>query len=141
MTNLKTSLMGVAMAALFAGPAAAHDCAGQIDEFEQLLDFVAEEAISTSSGGQGVAGAREAQAIEESGAAEEGPGTEEPVIPVQNEGDEALAVQEADDAGDAGGNVIETRVKLQEARQMAEEGQEAACVEALHGLIAQLLAN
>jgi hypothetical protein len=134
-------MMGVAMATLLAGPVAAHDCADQIDEFERLLDSVAEEAISASSGGQGVAGAREAQAIEESGAAEEGPGTEEPVIPVQDEGEEALAVEEADAAGDAGENVIETRVKLQEARELAEEGQEAACVEALHELIVQLIAN
>ena len=129
------------MAALLAGPVASHDCAGQIDEMERLLDSVAEEAISASSSGQGVAGAREAQAIEESGAADEGPGTEEPVIPVQEESEEALAVEEADEVGDAGENVIETRVKLQEARQMAEEGQEAACVEALHGLIVQLISN
>ena len=141
MTSLKASFVGVAMAILFAGPIAAHDCVGQIDEFERLLDSVAEEAISASSGGQGVAGAREAQAIEESGAAEEGPGTEEPVIPVQNEGDEASAVEEADEAGDAGQNVIEARAKLQEARQMAEEGQEVACAEALNEVIVQLIAN
>ena len=105
--------MGVAMVTLFAGPIAAHDCVGQIDEFERLLDSVAEEAISASSGGQGVAGAREAQAIEESGAAEEGPGVEEQVIPVQNEDDEASAVEEADDASDAGQHVIEFRASLQ----------------------------
>lgn len=149
MTTLRTTLGAAITASLLAGPALAHDCAGRIDDFERLLDLAAKEAISASSSGQAVAGAREAQAVQDSGAVSdtEETGTapeadgEEPVVPVQDEVEEAAAVEEADESGNAGENVIDARTALQEAREMAEEGDEAACTEALDEVIVKVIAN
>ncbi|MCZ4260350.1 hypothetical protein O4G76_05775 [Limimaricola sp. G21655-S1] len=149
MTTFRTTLGAAIAASLLAGPALAHDCAGRIDDFERLLDLAAKEAISASSSGQAVAGAREAQAVQDSGAVSdtEETGTapdadgEEPVVPVQDEVEEAAAVEEADESGNAGENVIDARTALQEAREMAEEGDEAACTEALDEVIVKVIAN
>ena len=149
MTKLKTTLGAAIAASLLAGPALAHDCTGRIDDFERLLDLAAEQAISASSSGQAVAGAREAQAVEDSGAVDEAEETgtapetetEEPVVPVQDEVEEAAAVEEADESGDAGENVIEARTELQQAREMAEDGDEAACTEALDEVIVRVISN
>jgi hypothetical protein len=148
-TKLKTTVAGGVLATFLAGPALAHDCTGRIDDFERLLDLAAKQAISASSSGQAVAGAREAQAMEDSGAAEDDeetgtapePDEGEPVIPVQDEAEEAAAVEEADESGDAGERVIEARTELQQAREMAEEGNEAACMDALDEVIIKVIAN
>lgn len=149
MTTLRTTLGAAIAASLLAGPALAHDCAGRIDDFERLLDLAAKEAISASSSGQAVAGAREAQAVQDSGAVSDAEETgsapeadgEEPVVPVQDEVEEAAAVEEADESGNAGENVIDARTALQEAREMAEKGDEAACTEALDEVIVKVIAN
>lgn len=149
MTTLRTTLGAAIAVSLLAGPALAHDCAGRIDDFERLLDLAAKEAISASSSGQAVAGAREAQAVQDSGAVSDAEETgsateadsEEPVVPVQDEVEEAAAVEEADESGNAGENVIDARTALQEAREMAEEGDEAACTEALDKVIVKVIAN
>lgn len=125
-----------AAATVLSGAASAHDCLGRIGEIEQLLDAASERAISTSSGGQAVAGARQAQAIEGD---EEG--LEEPVVPVQNEAEEAIAIEQAEEAGDGGEAVIEARAALQEAREMAEGGDEQACLKALDDMILAALQN
>ena len=117
-------------AALLSGPASAHDCLGRIGEIEALLDATSEEAIATSSGGQAVAGARQAQAADGD---EEG--LEEPVVPVQDEREEAIAVEEAEEAGRGGERVVEARTALQDAREMAEGGDEEACLKALNDMI------
>ncbi len=128
----KTRITAAAIAAsLLAGPALAHDCAGRIDEFERLLDTAAEMAISASSGGQAVAGAREAQAVEDTERSE--------VVPVQDETDEVEAVEEADEAGNGGEKVIEARAALQQARELADEGQDEACAEAVDAVFLTLL--
>ncbi|MGR3465257.1 hypothetical protein [Limimaricola sp.] len=151
MTKLKTTLGAAVAATLIAGPALAHDCAGRIDEFERLLDRAAEQAISASSGGQAVAGAREAQAVQGTGAVsddsetgeapEAGAEADEPVIPVQDEVEEAAAVEEAEESGNAGKNVIDARTALQDAREMAKSGDENACAEALDEVIVRVIAN
>ncbi len=128
----KTRITAAAIAAsLLAGPALAHDCAGRIDEFERLLDTAAEMAISASSGGQAVAGAREAQAVEDTERSE--------VVPVQDETEEVEAVEEADEAGNGGEKVIEARAALQQARELADEGQDEACAEAVDAVFLTLL--
>ncbi|WP_341212798.1 hypothetical protein [uncultured Limimaricola sp.] len=128
----KTRITAAAIAAsLLAGPALAHDCAGRIDEFERLLDTAAERAISASSGGQAVAGAREAQAVEDTERSE--------VVPVQDETEEVEAVEEADEAGNGGEKVIEARAALQQARDLADEGQDEACAEAVDAVFLTLL--
>ena len=118
------------VAALLSGPALAHDCLGRIGEIEALLDAASEEAISASSGGQAVAGARQAQAVEGGGG-----GLEEPAAQVQEEPEEALAVEEAEEAGRGGERIIEARAALQDARAMAEDGDEEACLKALDDML------
>lgn len=148
--TLHTATIGAAIATvLLASPAIAHDCAGRIDEFERLRDIAAKEAISASSGGQAVAGAREAQAAQDSGAATdaEETGTSpkqdsgDPVVPFQDEAEEAAAVEETDESANAGENVIDARTQLQEARELAESGNEETCTEALDKVIVHLIAK
>jgi hypothetical protein len=124
----RTKITVAALAAsLLAGPALAHDCTGRID------DTAAEQAISASSGGQAVAGAREAQAIEDTERSD--------VVPVQETEEEVEAVEDADEAGNGGEKVIEARAALQQARELAEEGDDAACAEAVDEVILTLLEN
>ena len=134
MHSIKLSLT-VAAALLMAGPALAQDCAGRIENFERALDRAAGEAISASSGGQAVAGAREAQAMEDPEEATEDP------VPFQEETEEAAEVEEAEEAGDGGERVIQARTALQNARELSENGDEQACSEALDDLILSLLAD
>lgn len=129
MNGIKIASAAVA-AAFFSSAAFAHDCMGRIGEIEQLLDTVSEEAISASSGGQAVAGARQAQAIEGTGE-----GLEEPALQVQEEPEEAIAVERSEEAGRGGERVIEARAALQEAREKAEGGDEQACLKALDDMI------
>lgn len=117
-------------AALLPGAAAAHDCLARVGEIEALLDTASEEAIAASSAGQAVAGARQAQVDD---------GAEEPAVPVQEPAEEAEALEQADEAGDAGRRVIAARAALQGAREMAERGDEQACFRALDDMIAAAL--
>lgn len=134
MNNIKLALAATT-AAFLAGPALAHDCIGRIDEFERLLDEAAEEAISASSGGQAVAGAREAQAMED------GEETEEDPVPFQEEPEAEEAVEKAEEAGEGGAQIIEARTALQDARALAEDGNEDACLEAVDAVILSLIAT
>ena len=125
--TLKQMLLAGGLAVL-AGPALA-DCADRITFLEEALDDASRLAISASTGGQGVAGAREAQAVTEE--------TAEKPVPYQD--DAAAAVEEADEAGDGGEELIEARARLGEARTLAQDGDEEACTwqikEILVGLI------
>ncbi|NDV89415.1 hypothetical protein GTW51_22455 [Aurantimonas aggregata] len=122
-----------AAAILLAGPAQAYQCAERIDDLERLLDAAASQAISASSGGQAVAGAREAQAMAESDEASEDP------VPFQDEPEETEAVEEAEAAGDGGEEVIEARTALQGARELAKSGDEDACLKAVDDVILSLI--
>ena len=128
--NRITIAAATAAAALLAGAASAHDCQARIGEIEALLDTVSERAISASSGGQAVAGARQAQAVEG-----EDEGLEEPAVPVQEAPEEAIALEAAEEAGRGGERVIKARAALQEARETAEGGDEEACLKALDDML------
>lgn len=128
-------LTAAAAALLIAGPAHAYQCADRIGDFERLLDVAASQAISASSGGQAVAGAREAQAMAESDESEEDP------VPFQEELEASAAVEEAEDAGDGGEELIEARTALQDARDLAESGDEDACLQAVDDVFLSLIEN
>ena len=132
MHSIKLTLAAAAVV-ISSGSALAHDCADRIDEFEQLLDVAADHSISASSGGQGVAAAREAQSMQNTDEALEDP------VPYQEEPEEAVEVEEADDAGEGGEQIIEARTSLQNARELAESGDEDACVKALQEVILALI--
>lgn len=134
MTLRKALLSAIAATAFLATPALAHDCNERIEQIDRLLEEAAEAAISTSSGGQAVAGAREAQAME-TDAAEE---TEDPV-PFQEEPEEEEAVEEADEAGEGGDRVMQAMVALDEARAQADAGDEEACEAAVDDVLRTLI--
>lgn len=125
--TLKQMLLAGGLAVL-AGPALA-DCADRITFLEEALDDASRLAISASTGGQGVAGAREAQAVTEE--------TEEEPVPYQD--DAAAAVEEADEAGDGGEELIEARARLGEARTLAQDGDEEACTRQIKEILVGLI--
>ena len=124
-TKPAVALAAFGAAWLAAAGAHAATCGERLGALEAELDEVAELAISASTGGQAVAGAREAQAV----AGAEGE-VEEPVVPFQEEDEEAEAVERADDAGEGGELVMQARARLEEARVAADGGDEAACEQA-----------
>ncbi len=111
-----------------AGPALASPCSDGIQALETRLDRQEEAAISTSSPGQGVAGAREGQAME---AARGNPPDPVPAAPFQDRGREAKAVGEATAAGGGGDQVMQAKVAINRARTADARGDAAACQEAL----------
>lgn len=127
--TLKQILLAAGVA-LVAAPAAA-DCADRITFLEEVLDDAARLAISASSGGQGVAGAREAQAVTDEG-------SEDPA-PYQDAPAEAEAVEEVQEAGDGGDALIEARARLGEARTLAEDGDEEACTTQVREILVGLI--
>ena len=106
---------------LGAGGALAESCEQQVDALEAELEEAQELAISASSGGQGVAGSREAQAQEDE------PGLEEPAVPYQEEPEEAVAIERAEDAGEGGDIFMQAKALLEEARAAAGEDDETEC--------------
>lgn len=107
--------------ALLAAPALASPCTDRIAEVERRLDERGAAAASTSSGGQGVAAAREAQAMQ---------GGAGPVIPFQSTGAEAEARRGAAEAGGGGDRVMQARAKLNQARALEAQGG-SACMDAV----------
>ena len=126
---LKQIFLGAGLA-VFAGPALA-DCADRITFLEDVLDDTAPLAISASSGGQSVAGAREAEAMTQEG-------SEDPV-PYQNRSAETEAVEQTQQAGDGGDALMEARALLGEARVLAEGGNERACSAQVHDILVGLI--
>jgi hypothetical protein len=121
-------LAGVAAGMLLAGPVSASPCGDRIAALDARLDEEAETAISASSGGQGVAGAREGQAMQD----EDGEiPPNEPAVPFQSEPQEASATERAVEAGEAGNLVMQAKATLNRARTLDQEGNAAGCEEAL----------
>lgn len=113
---------------LAADGALGQTCEERIIELEEKLDEAAAYSISASSGGQGVAGSREAQAME---LVEEGEEIDEPVVPYQEDAEEAEAVERAEEAGEAGDFVLQARALVEQARAHAQDDDEAGCEEAI----------
>ncbi|HYE47998.1 MAG TPA: hypothetical protein VEB20_00295 [Azospirillaceae bacterium] len=103
--------------------AAAQPCAEAIAALDARLDEAAEAAISASSGGQGVAGAREGQALD---AERRGVPVGEPAVPYQRDAKETQAVKEAAKADAGGDAVMQARAALNRARSLDRNG-DAGC--------------
>lgn len=121
--------MMAAAGLLLAGPASASPCTDRMAALEARLDEAAETSISTSSGGQGVAGAREGQAMH---AENQDVPVGEPAVPYQEEEREEEVVERAaDEAAGGGDNVMQAKAALNQAQIFDREGDTAACEEAL----------
>ena len=127
MSSTLTPAAGAALSMLLAGSALASPCTDRINALEARVNEAAEATASVSSGGQGVAAARESQAMQapRQGAAI-GPQT---VPPFQNEAREAQATREAADVGGGGDRVMQARASLNQARTLDGRGNNAACID------------
>jgi hypothetical protein len=122
---------GASCAALLAaGPGAASPCTDQIGALEARLNETAATASAASSGGQAVAAARGAQAME---ARNENRSVDPPpAVPFQSEGREAQATQRAAEAGGGGGDrVMQAKATLNRARSFDAQGNAQGCMEAV----------
>ena len=113
-----------------AGPgASASPCTDQIGALEARLNETGSAAAAASSGGQGVAAAREAQAMEARN--ENRPVEPPPAVPFQSERREAQATQRAAEAGAGGDRVMQAKATLNRARSFDAQGNAQACMEAV----------
>lgn len=130
-TPMETALTlaaAVVAGVLAAGPVAASPCTDRIAALEVRLDEMAEVAISTSTAGQGVAGAREGQAMQ---AENQDVPVGEPAVPYQREEIEEEVVERAAEAGGGGDDVMQAKAALNQAQTFDREGNAPACEEAV----------
>jgi len=132
--GIEAAALSVALLAVATGSAAASPCGEAIARLEARIDEAAEVAISTSSGGQGVAGAREGKALD---AEKRDVPVREPAVPYQKEGNETRAVQQAAEAAAGGDGILQAKAALNRARVLDQKG-DAACHDALNEAEAQL---
>jgi len=115
---------GALWAALTTPPALASPCGDRIAALEQRLREGTARAAASSSGGEGVAAAREAQASQ--------PGSSnEPTMPFQDPLREAQATRQAAEAGGGGIGMAEARAALNQARTLDQQGNASGCMEAV----------
>ncbi len=118
---------GAAQYLLLAGSCLATPCIDRINALEARLKEAAEATASVSSGGQGVAAARESQAMQARNQGE--PIAPSTVPPFQNEALEAQTTRQAADAGAGGDRVMQARAKLNEARTLDGRGDSPGCLD------------
>ena len=118
---------GAALYLLLAGSSLASPCADRLNSLEARVNEMAEATASVSSGGQGVAAARESQAMQARNEGE--PIAPATVPPFQNEAREAQTTRQAAAAGGGGDRVMQARAKLNEARTLDGRRAGAACLD------------
>jgi hypothetical protein len=127
---MSSCLMPAAAAALYlllAGSPLASPCTDRINALEVRVNEAAEATASLSSGGEGVAAARESQAMQ---ARNQGAPLAAPTVPpFQNEAREAQTTRQAAEAGGGGDRVMQARAKLNQARTLDGRGDSASCLD------------
>ncbi len=118
---------GAALYLLLAGSSLASPCTDRINALEARVKEAAEATASVSSGGQGVAAARESQAMQARNQGE--PIAPSTVPPFQNEAREAQTTKQAADVGGGGDRVMQARATLNEARTLDGRGDSTACLD------------
>ena len=126
---MASRLIIAAVAALLpAGAAMASACTDRINALEARLNEAAEATASVSSGGQGVAAARESQALQ---ARNQGEPIAAPTVPpFQNEATEAQTTRQAAATG-GGDRVMQARATLNAARALDDQEKGEACLETI----------
>ena len=126
---MSSRLMPGAFAALYMllpASSLASPCTDRIHALEARVNEAAEAAASVSSGGQGVAAARESQAMQARNQGQ--PISPSTVPPFQNEAKEAQTTREAAATG-GGDRVMQARATLNAARALDQQGQAEACLD------------
>jgi hypothetical protein len=118
---------GAALYLLLAGSSLASPCSDRINALEARVKEAGEATASVSSGGQGVAAARESQAMQARNKGE--PIAPSTVPPFQNEAREAQTTKQAADVGGGGDRVMQARATLNEARTLDGRGDSTACLD------------
>ena len=118
---------GAALSLILAGSALASPCTDRINALEVRVNEAAEATASVSSGGQGVAAARESQAMQARNQGQ--PIAPQTVPPFQNEAREAQTTRQAAATGGGGDRVMQARAKLNEARTLDGRGDSTACLD------------
>ncbi|SDB47463.1 hypothetical protein [Belnapia rosea] len=131
---MRALLLGLALAVPMAGQALASPCTDQVEALDRQVTGTVGAAASASSGGQGVAAARESQAVQPPPGNQPAP----PSGPFQSPGREARDTQRAADAGAGGDGAIQAKAKLSQARELGGRGEEQACLAALAEARAQM---
>ncbi len=126
MSSRVASTTGAVIYLLCAGSALASPCMDRIAALQTRLDEASEAAASASSGGQGVAAARESQAMQSRN--RNAPIEPQTVPPFQSGAKEAEATRDAAKAGGGGDRVMQARAQLNEARSLDERGDGAGCL-------------
>jgi hypothetical protein len=111
---------------LASGPVLGSPCGDRIAALEGRIDRATANAVASSSGGQGVAAARQGQADQAAGGA--APAT--PPVPFQETGREADATRRAAEAG-GGGEVVQARAALNRARALDTGADAASCLDSV----------
>ncbi|WP_347140760.1 hypothetical protein [Paracoccus sp. SSK6] len=119
----------------FAGTSAAADCASHLDLMDEVLDQASRESIAASSGGQAVAGAREARAVTDT----EAPGKDATAEDAAQDPQPPQAPGHAPPP-EAGDRVQRLRAALEEARAQASQD-DAACRETLVSALRELVSG
>ena len=121
------SVAGAALYLILAGPSLASPCTDRINALEARVNEAAEATASLSSGGEGVAAARESQAMQ---ARNQGAPVAAPTVPpFQNEVREAQTTRQAAEAGGGGDRVMQARAMLNQARTLDGRGDSTACLD------------
>jgi hypothetical protein len=136
MSSRLVPAVSTALYLLFTGSSLASPCTDRINALEVRVNEAAEAAASTSSAGQGVAAARESQAMQPRNQA--APIAPQTVPPLQNEAKEAQTARQAAEAGGGGDRVMQARAKLNEARTLDNRGDSVACLDMIRQAERQL---
>ncbi|WP_306751697.1 hypothetical protein [Paracoccus actinidiae] len=128
------SAVTAAVLALAGTPAAA-DCASHLALMDEVLDQASRDSIATSSGGQAVAGAREARAVTDT----EAPGNDANATEAAQDPQPPQAPGHAPPA-EAGDQVQRLRASVDEARAQAGKD-DAACRETLVTALRELVSG
>ena len=113
------------LAALLSSPACSSPCGDEIQAFEARVDAAAADTAALSSGGQGVAASREAQAMQAE-SRQTRPGTPVQKLPEHDVGATAAATPLA-----GGDKALKARAALNRARTLDQQGNAAGCSEAV----------
>jgi hypothetical protein len=119
-------LIAEALFALAAGPVLASPCTDQINALDVRLNDTAETAGAVSSGGKAVAAAREGQAVQP-----ESQSTPVGTPGAPRDAQEAEATRKAAQAGGGGDRIMQAKATLNRARALDQQGNSAACLEAV----------
>lgn len=140
------SLTAICLTLATAGAASA-DCAERLDFMDEVLDQASRAVISASTGGQGVAGAREAQALTGDGTTTD-PGGDRPAVDteppsaevgsMENDTSDGTQASGLEPSAEAGTRVQSLRAAVDEARAVAGQD-EATCNDLLHQALIDLL--